>query len=122
MSIAAALGIMSGTAQGAASKPSSEVSVQVAYKCYVNSYWLCAETLDRVYQRAQPTKNSDYVVLLDKGRSVQLRCWKEGEVINGNNVWYYTATDVDYPYQTIGYVSAAYLSTGKDPEWGIGHC
>lgn len=121
-SVVAMLGLLSGTGHASGPSPAPDVSAQVTYVCYFDSYWLCAETLVNVYQRARPTSKSDHVDLLSKGRSVQLRCWAEGEVVKGVNVWYYTATDVDYPYQTIGWVTGAYLSTGRDPAWGIGHC
>lgn len=102
----------------------ASASEEYTYPCIVPPYrgGPCADTIANVYQRAKPTSQSNYVVLLQKGEPVVLRCYSPGEVINGNNIWYYTSTDYDYPYSTTGWVTGAYLSTDRDPASGVGLC
>lgn len=115
-----AIGLLMGVGTASATND----SVESTFPCVVPPYRgaICAETLSNVYQRAKPTSQSGAVVLVSKGTAVVLRCYSTGEVVNGNNVWYLTDTDADYPYRTTGWVTAAYLSTDKDPAWGVGHC
>ncbi|MBC3841077.1 hypothetical protein GXW82_14610 [Streptacidiphilus sp. 4-A2] len=61
------------------------------------------------------------VVTIPKGRTFYADCWKRGDDIAGDNVWYYGAyMSGDSAYY--GDVSGEYLATGHDPVPGMPEC
>jgi len=58
---------------------------------------------------------------LFQGQPLEITCYKRGQSISGNNVWYYTWA-FEGEHNTYGYVSGQYVNTGADPRPGVPRC
>ncbi|MFE5565653.1 hypothetical protein ACFQ68_11740 [Amycolatopsis japonica] len=103
-----------------ASPDATEEVFTCAYQAY--SYW-CSSTLANVNVRTQPNSQSGRVVTLPKNETFELQCWRRGESINGDDVWYYGSGNYVNPWERgNGFVSGYWLATGKDPAPQIRAC
>jgi hypothetical protein len=77
-------------------------------------YWTI---VDGLHIRELPTPFSRRLATLGRmGGTVVVTCWTYGQSINGNPVWYRTASPRH------GYVAGQHLDTGRDPANGVPRC
>lgn len=102
-----------------AAPPKDDVSIQAVWECNPRtSYRYCTSTNARVNVRTQPWTNSGIVTTVPAGTNVSVSCYRWGESINGDSVWYWVSVD-DINHSPIswpkGYIAGYYLNTGADP-------
>lgn len=65
---------------------------------------------------AAPSTHSATVQVLARGTRVRTTCYTRAQAVHGDRIWYRTNSPA------AGYVSGAYLATGRDPARGVPSC
>jgi hypothetical protein len=103
----------------AATAPGNKTAAAEVWSCNPRlTYRYCTTTNARVNVRTQPTTNSGIVTTVSTGTTAAVSCYRFGQPINGDSVWYWVSIDdintspASWPK---GYIAGYYLNTGADP-------
>lgn len=94
--------------------------VAVATAPAAHAYTTIAQATVNVNMRTCASTNCGSVGILQGGQYFYISCYKVGQSINGDNIWYWGKTNPNNTWQA--YVAGWYLTTGHDPSPATGPC